>query len=180
VGTVRAPSRLLAAAVAVIGLVVLQAPSQAAPSKTYAPPFALGPSGGDSDGFSSADPGGRIIVGRMYPAPGPISCPGGGQFATFKVVHKVTAPVHKVSAAYTEALVDPYVYVSIGVRDATGRWIGSRKIGGATNAGTFDVPVRWDRTIRGPLQVIFGLELSTACPHADGGTIRFTSLTVSG
>ena len=172
--------RLLAAAVAVVGLVALQAPSTAATSKTYGPPFALGPSGGDSEGMQSADPGGRIIVGRMYPAPGPISCPGGGQYATFKIVHKVTGPVHKVSAAYTEALVDPYVYVSVGVRDATGRWIASRKVGGATDSGKFDVPVRWDSTVRGPLQVIFGLEPSTACPHADGGTLRFTSVTVSG
>ena len=171
---------LLAAAVAVVSLVALQAPSHAAPSKTYGPPFALGPSGGDADGFKSADPGCRIIVGRMYPAPGPISCPGGGQYATFKVVHKVTGPVRRVSAAYTEALVDPFVYVSVGVRDATGRWIASRKVGGAIDSGTFVVPVRWDSTVRGPLQVIFGLELSTACPHADGGTIRFTSLTVSG
>jgi hypothetical protein len=172
--------RLLAALVVLAGLVALQSPSGAAPAKTYAPPFALGPTGGDSDGFASADPQGRITVMRMYPAPGPISCPGEGHYATFKVVHKVTAPVRKVSAAYTEALVDPFVYVSIGVRDASGRWIGSRKIGGAADSGIFDVPVRWDKTVRGPLQVIFGLELSTACPHADAGTIRFTSLTVSG
>jgi hypothetical protein len=172
--------RLLCAAIVVAGLLGVPATSQAAPSKTYGPPFSLGPTGGDADGFSSADPGGRIIVGRMYPAPGPISCPGRGQYATFKIVHNITAPVRKVGAAYTEALVDPFVYVSIGIRDATGRWIASRKVGGATNAGTFDVPVRWDVKAVSPLQVIFGLELSTACPHADGGTIRFTSVTVSG
>jgi hypothetical protein len=165
--------RLIAAAVVAVGLIGLPTPSGAAPSKTYAPPFALGPSGGDSDGYQSADPQGRITVARMYPVPGPISCPGQGHYATLTVVHKV-------SASYTEALVDPFVYVSIGVRDATGRWIGSRKIGGATDSGTFDVPVRWDATVHGPLQVIFGLELSTACPHADAGTMRFTSLRVSG
>jgi hypothetical protein len=179
VGAVKA-RRLLTALLVMAGVLALQAPSGAAPAKTYAPPFAPGPSGGDSDGFASVDPQGRITVARMYPAPGPLGCPGQGHYATFKVVHKVTAPVRKVSVAYTEALVDPFVYVSIGVRDATGRWIASRKIGGATDSGTFVVPVRWDRTVRGPLQVIFGLELSTACPHADAGTIRFTSLTVSG
>jgi hypothetical protein len=173
-------SRLLAASVVVAGLVLLQAPSSAAPAKTYAPPYALGPAGGDSDGYQSADPQGRVTVMRMYPAPGPISCPGEGHYATLKIVHKVTAPVRKVTAAYTEALVDPYVYVSVGVRDATGRWIGSVKQGGATDSGTVVVPVRWDATVRGPLQVIFGLELSTACPHADAGTIRFTSVSVSG
>jgi hypothetical protein len=177
VGTVRA-SRLLAAVIATVGLLAL--PAGAAPAKSYAPPFALGPSGGDSDGYQSADPQGRIVVFRTYPAPGPISCPGAGHYATFKVVHKVTGPVHKVTAAYTEALVDPFVYVSVGVRDATGRWIGSVKQGGAYDSGTVAVPVRWDKTVRGPLQVIFGLELSTACPSTDAGTIRFTSLTVSG
>ena len=95
-------------------------------------------------------------------------------------MHKLTGPVHKVTAAYTQALVDPYVYVSVGVRDATGRWIGSTKAAGLTDSGKVDVPVRWDGTVRGPLQVIFGLELSTACPHADAGTINFTSVTVSG
>jgi hypothetical protein len=177
VGTVRA-RQLVAAAVATVGLLAL--PSGAAPAKTYSPPFALGPSGGDSDGYQSADPQGRVIVARMYPIPGPIGCPGAGHYATLKVVHTLTGPVHKVSAAYTEALVDPFVYVSVGVRDATGRWIGSVKQGGASDSGSIDVPIRWDKTVRGPLQVIFGLELSTACPHADAGTIRFTSVKVSG
>ena len=172
--------RMLAAGLAVVGLLALQGPSTAAPAKTYAPPFAIGPSGGDSDGFASADPQGRVTVGRIYPAPGPINCPGAGHFATLKVVHKPTAAVRKVTAAYDQALVDPYVHVSVGVRDATGRWIGSAKPAGLTGSGSVVVPVRWDRTVRGPLQIIFGLEIATACPHADGGTIRFTSVTVSG
>jgi hypothetical protein len=92
----------------------------------------------------------------------------------------VTGPVRKVTAAYTQALVDPYVYVTVGVRDATRRWIGSKKVSGLTGSGSVVVPIRWDRTVRGPLQVVFGLELSTACPHADAGTINFTSVTVSG
>jgi hypothetical protein len=177
VGTVTA-RRVLAAALLAVGLLAI--PSGAAPAKTYAPPFALGPSGGDADGFASADPNGRVTVARVYPAPGPINCPGAGHFANLKVVHKLTGPVRKVTAAYTQALVDPYVHVSVGVRDATGRWIGNAKPAGLTNSGTIDVPVRWDKTVRGPLQVIFGLEIATACPHADAGTINFTAITVSG
>jgi len=176
VGTVM--RRLLAATLVAVGLLAI--PSGAAPAKTYAPPFALGPSGGDSDGFASADPQGRVTVMRIYPAPGPINCPGAGHYATLKVVHKLTGPVHKVTAAYTQALVDPYVHVSVGVRDATGRWIGNAKPAGLTDSGTIAVPIRWDKTVRGPLQVIFGLEIATACPHADAGTINFTSVTVSG
>src|SRR3954453_16338342 len=105
-------SRLLAAALVAAGLVALPVSSTAAPAKTYAQPFALGPSGGDSDGYASADPQGRVTVMRASPAPGPISCPGEGHYATLKIVHKLTGAVHKVTAAYTQALVDPYVYTS--------------------------------------------------------------------
>ena len=170
--------RALAAALVAVGL--LAVPSGAAPAKTYTAPFAVGPSGGDNDGFASADPQGRVTVFRLYPAPGPINCPGAGHYATLKVVHKLSGPVHKVTAAYDQALVDPYVHVSVGVRDATGRWIGNAKPAGLTDSGNVVVPVRWDRSVRGPLQVIFGLEIATACPHADAGTINFTSVTVSG
>jgi hypothetical protein len=173
-------SRVLLVAVVALGLAGLQGPSTAAPSKTYTAPYAVGPSGGDSDGYASADPQGRVTVFRMYPAPGPINCPGAGHFATLKVVHKLTGPVRKVTAAYDQALVDPYVHVTVGVRDATGRWLGNVKPAGLTNSGTIVVPVRWDKTVRGPLQVLFGLEIATACPHVDGGTINFTSVSVAG
>jgi hypothetical protein len=173
-------SRVLAGVLVAVGLLALPASSTAAPSKTYVAPFAIGPSGGDADGYASADPQGRVTVFRAYPMVGVINCPGAGHYATLKVVHKATGPVHKVSAAYDTTLVDPYVHVSVGVRDATGRWIGLAKPAGLTNSGTIDVPVRWDSTVRSPLQVIFGLEIATACPHVDGGTINFTSVTVSG
>ena len=123
--------RVLAAALVAVGLLAI--PSGAAPSKTYTAPFAVGPSGGDSDGLASADPQGRVTVFRVYPAPGPINCPGAGHYATLKVVHKLTGPVHKVTAAYDQALVDPYVHVSVGVRDATGRWIGNTKPAGVSS-----------------------------------------------
>ena len=172
--------RVLAAALVAAGLVALPASSTAAPAKTYAPPFAIGPAGGDNDGYASADPQGRVTVFRMYPAPGVINCPGAGHYATLKVVHKPTGPVRKVTTAYDTTLVDPYVHVSVSVKDATGRYIGNAKPAGLTGSGTIDVPVRWDKTVRGPLQVIFGLEIATACPHVDGGTINFTKVTVSG
>lgn len=171
--------RAVLALVVAAGLVGPAAPSGAAPATTYEPPFAPGPSGGDR-GYASAEPAGRVTVARAYPMIGPISCPGGGSYATLVVQHTGKAPVRTVTASFTEALVDPYVYVTVGIRDATGRWIGSQKTSGAQGSGEIKVPVRWDRTVRPPLQVQFGLELSTACPHADAGTIRFTSVTVQG
>ena len=173
--------RLLAWLVVVLCALAVAPGATAAPAATtYEPPFALGPSGGDSRGMRSAEPEGRVTVARAYPAPGPISCPGDGHFATLQVVHKAKGALRAVTAEYTDALVDPFVYVSVGVRDATGRWIGSSKVGGAQGSGEVVVPVRWDRTVRPPLQVQFGLELSTACPHADAGTLRFTKVTLSG
>lgn len=169
---------LLALAVAA-ALLGSAAGAGAAPATTYGPPFALGPTGGDQ-GYASAEPAGRVTVARTYPMIGPISCPGGGSYATLLVQHKGKAPVRRVTASYTDAVVDPFVYVTVGVRDATGKWVGNLKTGGAQGSGDLVVPVRWDRTVRPPLQVQFGLELSTACPHADAGTIRFTRVTVSG
>lgn len=171
--------RAVLALVATAALLGAATPSGAAPATTYEPPFAIGPSGGDR-GYASAEPEGRVTVARGYPMIGPISCPGGGSYATLLVTHKDKAPVRSLTASFTEAVVDPFVYVSVGVRDATGRWIGSVKTGGAQGSGEIVVPVRWDRAVRPPLQVQFGLELSTACPHLDAGTIRFTSVTVSG
>ncbi len=176
-----AVSRRLLAAVAVLVCALTGAPaSHAAPaSTTYEPPFALGPTGGDNRGISSAEPDGRVTVARAYPAPGPISCPGDGHFATLQVVHKAKGSIRTVTAEFTDALVDPFVYVSVGVRDARGRWIGSTKVAGAQGSGEVVVPVRWDKSVRLPLQVQFGLELSTACPHVDAGTLRFTQVTLS-
>lgn len=171
--------RALLAVVAAAGLLLPAAGAGAAPAATYGPPFAVGPTGGDQ-GYASAEPAGRVTVARTYPMIGPISCPGGGSYATLVVQHKGRAAVRRVAVSYTDALVDPYVYVTVGVRDATGRWVGSRKAGGAQGSGDLVVPVHWDKTVRPPLQVQFGLELSTACPHADAGTIRFTSVSVSG
>jgi hypothetical protein len=174
--------RLLAAVVVALCAVTAAPASHAAPATgaaTYEPPFALGPSGGDDRGISSAEPDGRLLVARAYPAPGPISCPGDGHFTTLQVVHKAKGSIRKVTAEFTDALVDPFVYLSVGVRDATGRWIGSTKVGGAQGSGEVVVPVRWDRSVRLPLQVQFGLELSTACPHADAGTLRFTKVTLA-
>ena len=172
--------RALAPLAVALTLITLPVPSSAAPSRTYVAPFSAGPSGGDGFSYHSAAADGRVVVARTYPLVGPISCPSGGAYSSLSVRHSLGAPVRKVTAAYTEAVVDPYVYLTVGVRDATGSWLGSKKTAGAKGSGVVSVPVRWSGKVRGPLQVIFGLEVSTACPHADGGTVRFTSVTLSG
>src|SRR3546814_840394 len=126
----------------VTGVQTCALPISTPASTTYEPPFALGPAGGDNRGISSAEPDGRVTVARAYPAPGPISCPGDGHFATLQVVHKAKGSIRTVTAEFTDALVDPFVYVSVGVRDARGRWVGSMKVGGAQGSGEIVVPVR--------------------------------------
>src|SRR5687768_1834424 len=91
-------------------------------SKTYQPPFAAGPQGGDSFSYRSANTAdGRVLVGRAYPVFNPIQCGPGGAFARLQVDHTITSPITKVSATFTDAVVDPYTFVSLALRDSKGK-----------------------------------------------------------
>ena len=172
---------------ATVGLLAgLQAPSSAARTTSYAAPYAAGPSGGDQWSYVSADPeAGTMMMGRAYPAPGPISCPGRAGYANFSVKHKATAPLRSVTVAYEDAFVEPFTYLTVLVRDAKGAWMGGRKVGGASGSGEIVVPVSWGNRAASarkpqPVEILFGLEMSSACPSADGGTIRYAKVTVTG
>ena len=79
---------LAAASVAAAGLVVA-APADAAKDKgkSYAAPFKVGPSGGDSFSYHSAVSDGTVTVGRVYPIPGAINCTKGGPYAKLLVTY---------------------------------------------------------------------------------------------
>ena len=148
---------------------------------TYSAPFELGPKGGDTYNLVQAEPGGRITVARLDPRPGAISCNAKAGYARLLVHHDVTAPVASVTVAFTEALADPYVVVSAGVRDQNGRWIGFAHQRGAAGDGAFDITLEpVDETAPTALTIEFGLAVSSACPTVDGGTVRFTQVTVHG
>lgn len=146
----------------------------------YGPPFDLGPAGGDQWNHVSADPAGRVTVGRVHPVPALIGCGAGAGYAHLQVVHPVSEPVSSITVHYAEALVDPYVFLSVGVTDEQGQWLGTAKQRGVI-AGEGSVAVPFTSAGAGTpthLTIRFGLEVASACPSADAGTVRFTQVVV--
>jgi hypothetical protein len=172
----------IAAVAAVLSLMLTSGAVAADTSATYTPPFAAGPQGGDSFSHRSANTeDGRVLVGRAYPVFNPIQCGPGGAFARLQVNHTITAPITKVSATFTEALVDPYTFVSVALRDAKGNWLAStRTRGPITEGDTITANLFKASPQAGQVVTVqFGLDMASACPHVNGGTARFTTITVS-
>jgi hypothetical protein len=176
---------LTAAGLAALGLVVA-APADAAKhatakekGKSYAAPFKPGPQGGDAFSYSSADSDGTVTVGRIYPIPGAINCTKGGPYAKLLVTHKAGAPVRKVVVSYDSAAVDNFTFAMVGLRDTKGHWYGTKTVRGFVE-GSGDITLVPDaqRGHHGPLVVEFGLQQSSACPNADAGTIKYTTVLV--
>jgi hypothetical protein len=149
--------------------------------KTFKPPFKLGSSGGDRYNYVEASRDGAVTVARMYPLPpGGVECTGLAGWATLRAVHRTANPPSSVRVSYTDAVVDPYTFITVTAK-AGPRYIGARKIRGpVTGDGTVKVPLRWPggdrkRTVR----VEFGLELTSGCPAVDGGHAQFTKVTLS-
>lgn len=174
--------RRTAVLAAVLSLLLTSGAVAAEPLATYEPPFTAGPSGGDSFSYRNANAeDGRIIVGRAYPVYNPIQCGPGGGWARLQVTHTVTEPISGVSATFTDALVDPYTFVTVAVRDADGDWLASaRQRGPITDGGTISAALSAKSPKAGEVVTIqFGLDMASACPHVNGGTARFTTITVS-
>lgn len=148
----------------------------------YEPPYALGPSGGDSFNHLHAGDDGRMVVGRAYPVVSVLSCSAEGGYITYEIVHPATAPVETVSVAFAEALLDPYVFATVNVIDDDGRFLGTfKQRGELIGDGTFEVDVEWPAETEfrpRDIRIQFGLELTSACPSADVGTMRFPGVSV--
>lgn len=154
-------------------------------STTYAPPYAAGPSGGDRYNVSEAGDDGRLVLLRAYPVPSSIGCAARGGFVNYELTHTADAPLGTVTVGYEEAAVDPYTFVSVNVIDDDGRFLGSRKAHGPlTGAGSLEVDVHWPdddeaaHRIR-DVRIQVGLEVTSACPSVDGGTLRVPAVTVT-
>jgi ABC-type amino acid transport substrate-binding protein len=171
--------RLAVAALAVTALAA--APTAGATtSKTYTT-FKPGPQGGDAWSYHSAGTDGSVTVFRAYPIVGLIGCGAGAPYAKLLVTHRAAHQLRTVTVTYTNALVDPYTFLSIGVHDAKGRWYGVRKVRGPLG-GDGTATLKVDRQVgRFPqsLVVEIGLEMSGACPSADGGRLQFTQVKVT-
>lgn len=176
-----APPRAVAALAVLVCLLPMSGAQGDGPT-AYAPPFAVGPSGGDRWSTHSADPDGQVLIGRAYVVPALIGCGAGAPFANLRVTHPATGPVSEVEVDYVDAAVEPYSFVSVGVHGGDGQWFTSRKVRGLlTGSGTVTVPVPWPSTetrFPRPVVVDLGLEASGACPSVSGGTITFTAVRV--
>lgn len=171
--------RLVAAAAAIAALAVMPG-ADATTSRTYTT-FKPGPQGGDSWSYHSAGTDGSVTVFRAYPIVGVIGCGAGAPYAKLVVDHRAAHPVRTVTATFTNAAVDPYTFVSVGVHDRHGRWYGSRKVRGPLGGdGTATLKVdRQSGRFPQDLVIEIGLEMSGACPSADGGTLKFTQVRVT-
>lgn len=174
-------SRTVAVSAALLAVLPLGGAS-AQPSATYGAPFALGPAGGDSYSRYSADPAGTVTIGRVMPVPALIGCGGGAPFANLRVEHVATGPLSEVVVRFDSAAVEPYTFLSIGVHGG-GEWFASSKTRGVhAGTGAVTVPVDWPAEVDEfprTLLVDIGLEASGACPSVNGGTVRFTKVSVS-
>lgn len=167
--------RYLAIAAAAGALVV--APNAQAADQSYGPTqFTAGPTGGDSYNYMQREADGRITAARIHANPGGISCGGQAGWITHRVTHTVGTPVDEVTVEFAEAAVDPFTTVLATVRDQAGNYLGSTQVQGAVNSGSLVVEVAPSNATQ--LVIDFGLQLSSACPSADAGTLRFTEVTV--
>lgn len=161
-------------------LLALAAPSTAhATDTSYGAPFAAGPKGGDPFNIVHADAAsGEMFVVRANPVPtnGGLGCGGSGGFANFAVSHSALTPLQSVTVEYEDAVIDPYTWINVGVRQGAD-YLDSVVVQGIV-AGSGDVIVDVsDLAATGEVTVWFGLQVASACPNVDGGAIRFISVT---
>lgn len=178
----RGTSRVLrVAAIAALALgLVASGPASASTVKTYHSPFRIGPSGGDRWSYHNASSDGTVTVARVYPVPGVINCTKGGPYAKLLVLHRATRPVRSITVSFDSAMVDPFTFVMVGLRDGHRRWYGTATLRGSVT-GSGQLTLRPDRPqgrLPGTLTIELGLQQSSACPNADEGTIHFTTVEV--
>lgn len=182
-GTVsRRLGRHLAVAAA---LAALAAPSlgRATTQTTYEPPsYAAGPKGGDAFNVVMVDPpSGSVTVVRANPVPtnAGLGCGGVAGFGNLKVTHTATGALRQVTVAYEDAVVDPYTFFNVGVRQGSG-YLGSKEVAGAAvGSGTITVDLTGlSPAPTGTIEVWFGIQTSSACPNFDGGRARFPRVTI--
>jgi hypothetical protein len=149
---------------------------------THKPPYKAGPSGGDEFNYVEADPEtGEVTVLRIFPGiPPVVGCepePSAG-WAMLRVPHQAHGRIKKVTVNF-EGELDPYAWVTAGVRDASGEWLGVRKLQGP-HTGEGDLVLRLNEQPKphSTATVEFGIQLGDACPQVGGASVSFLSIVV--
>ena len=174
---------LLALALAA-GIAAAPGRAVAAGGQTLTPPYQAGPHGGDQFNVVNTDPkSGRVTVLRAYPEPGAFNCGGQGGWADLVVTPTLQADTSSVTVAYKNSAWDSYTWLTVVVRDGQGTWLGGQKLRGpVAGSGTLTLPIQ--SPAGGPVpagtavDVQFGIEVASACPNVDGGSIQFTGVTL--
>lgn len=175
---------LVAVSALIIVAFVGAAPAAKRKGDVHEPPYKKGPSGGDEFNYHNADPqAGEVWVGRLFPGiPPVVGCapePAAG-FAMLQVPHDVAQPFDKVTVAY-EAELEPYAWLTAGVRDAKGEWLGVQKFQGPhVGAGKLKIDLHRRPAPGTTVRIEFGIQLGDACPQLGFGHATFPSVTVGG
>jgi hypothetical protein len=146
---------------------------------TYSAPYETGPQGSTKDNHVEIDPAtGRVTVLRTNLAPGAVDCGGSGPFSYLRI-HAV-GPASRVTASYTEAVIDPYTWIKVLVKDEAANFLAPAAIDRGPIVGDGSVTATLSPAVAEgvPFTVDFGLETASACPNIDGGTLRFTGVAV--
>ncbi|MPY99262.1 MAG: hypothetical protein GEU97_14920 [Actinophytocola sp.] len=176
-------SRWLVGLVLVMALLPAHSVQATEQETTYGPPYEAGPEDGGTGSYRSANPeDGRVVVARIYPVYNPIQCAPGGAHAKLVVEHTVTSTMSTVVAEFTDAVLDPYTFVTLAIRDQDGEWLASNRVRGPLQgegepleAALFGNSPEPGETV----EVHFGLEQASGCPQANFGAATFTRITVS-
>lgn len=176
------------AVLAVIALVLAAfvgaAPAAKRKGDVHEPPYKNGPSGGDEFNYTSTDPEtGEVWVGRLFPGVPPVvGCapePAAG-YAMLRVPHKASTTFDKVTIAY-DAQLEPYAWLTAGVRAADGEWLGVEKFQGPHfGEGKLKIDLHTQPRLGTTVTIEFGVQLGDACPQIGLGHATFPSVTVGG
>jgi plastocyanin len=174
---------LLGAAVAAVGGAVGAAVPLDAAGGTYTAPFQAGPSGGDQYNVVREMPAqGRVAVLRAYPFPGAFNCAGQGGFADLRLTTVVPTATSSVALHYgAETAVDAYSWITLLVRDSGGSWLGGvQRRGPLAGPGVLSTGLASTVPAGSLITVQFGMQVASACPNVDGGTVQFSSVVLNG
>jgi hypothetical protein len=178
-------SRLALALAVALAALSLSAGTSAAgggDKAVHKPPYKKGPTGGDQFNYVQTDPKtGEVNVLRIFPGiPPVVGCapePSAG-WAMLTVPHHVTSPIEKVTVNFNAQL-DPYSWVTAGVRDAHGEWLGVRKLQGPLAGDDKLVVTLNDHPApNSEIVVEFGVQLGDACPQIGGASATFPSIVI--
>jgi hypothetical protein len=152
-------------------------------NETHKPPYKKGVQGGDDSNYIYADPSsGQEMVVRAYTGYNPFTCGSShGGYVSLRLPVKVRSPIASIEVDYDNALVDPYSFVTVTIKDPKiNRYIGSKDVHGPLDGGgAIKVPIDLGTARVGSTVVVeFGLEVPSACPNVEVAEAQFSQVVV--